>query len=227
MVDLDAPAQTLAEGLGAERHSHELLNVDAGVCVRTAVDDVHHRHGQRARGRAAEVAVERQARACRGSVGNSEAHAEDRIRADARLVVGTVGRDERGVDEALIVSRDVVDCGAELVEHCVDRLQHTLTEVAILAITKLVRLERAGRCTRRNRGAAHRTVGQPDLDLDRGVASRVENLACDHCVYKCQRALLGFREWEQEQFSRARHPKIGADAENRPNLWMIRPVRAG
>ena len=35
-----------ANDAGAERHDHELLEVDAAVGVRAAVQDVHHRHGQ-------------------------------------------------------------------------------------------------------------------------------------------------------------------------------------
>ena len=55
------------------RHHHELLEVDAVVGVRAAVQDVHHRHGQHARRLAAEVAVERQARLGRGRLGDREA----------------------------------------------------------------------------------------------------------------------------------------------------------
>ena len=44
-----------------DRHDHEFLNVDWVVGVLTAVDDVHHRHRQRARRRTADVTVKRQA----------------------------------------------------------------------------------------------------------------------------------------------------------------------
>ena len=44
----------------ADRHDHELLEVDLVVGVRAAVQHVHHRHGQHVRRLAAEVAPERQ-----------------------------------------------------------------------------------------------------------------------------------------------------------------------
>ena len=83
---LGAHPQRLREALGPGRHHHELLEVDAVVGVRAAVQDVHHRHGQHARAVAAEVAVERQARLRRGRLGDREGHAQDRVRAEARLV---------------------------------------------------------------------------------------------------------------------------------------------
>ncbi len=195
VVDLHAPAQTLAEALGTERHRHELLNVDAGVSVRATVDDVHERHGQRARGRTAEVAEEWQAGRLGRGVRDCEAHAENGVRAEALLVLGAVNRDERAVDEALVgrVDQFVGDSRAELIEDRVDGLRDALAEVAALvAVAQLVCFEGTGRRTARHGRTAYRAVCQADLDLDRRVAARVKNLACDHRVYKCHRVLLGF-----------------------------------
>ena len=47
--DLRAGAQRFGERRGADRHHHELLEVDARVRVRAAVEDVHHRHRQERR----------------------------------------------------------------------------------------------------------------------------------------------------------------------------------
>ena len=38
----------IAEALRAYRHHHELLKVDVVIGVRSAVEDVHHRHRQHA-----------------------------------------------------------------------------------------------------------------------------------------------------------------------------------
>ena len=46
----------LGERARADRHHHELLEVDAAVGVRAAVEDVHHRHRQHG---AADASVER------------------------------------------------------------------------------------------------------------------------------------------------------------------------
>src|ERR1700760_4926826 len=48
-------------GWRAHRNNNESLEVDRIVGVHAAVDDVHHRHRQEPRRRAADIAVERQA----------------------------------------------------------------------------------------------------------------------------------------------------------------------
>ena len=65
VVRLGAPAQRLGEAGGADRHDHELLEVDVVVGVRAAVEHVHHRHRQHVGVGAADVAVQRQRRARR------------------------------------------------------------------------------------------------------------------------------------------------------------------
>ncbi len=42
---LDACAQRLAEAGRAQRHNHELLEIERVVRMRTAIDDVHLGHG--------------------------------------------------------------------------------------------------------------------------------------------------------------------------------------
>ena len=84
-------------------HDHELLKVDRVVRMLAAVDDVHHRHGQHAGGHAADVAVERQPARVRRRLCDREAHAEDGVRAEPRLVGRSVKREERVVDLALLL----------------------------------------------------------------------------------------------------------------------------
>src|SRR3970282_1624345 len=58
-----------------------------------------------------------------------------------------------------------------------DRPSHALAEIpALVAIAQLQRFTLAGRGARRHRGAAERLAG-PQVDFNRGVAARVENLA--------------------------------------------------
>jgi hypothetical protein len=87
--------------------------------VGAAVEHVHHRHRQDVRGLAAEVAPQRQALLHRGRVGGGERDAEDRVRAEARLVRRAVELDERAV-EALLVRR--VAAGDRLGDLAVDVL---------------------------------------------------------------------------------------------------------
>jgi hypothetical protein len=90
MEDLGAAAQPFGEARRADRHDHELLEIDRIVGMGTAVQDVHHRHRQRLRGDAADIAVERQPARVGRSLRHGEAHAEDGVRAEPGLVVSAV-----------------------------------------------------------------------------------------------------------------------------------------
>ena len=98
VVGLGAPAQRLAERRRADRHDHELLQVDVVVGVRAAVEDVHHRHRQHVGVDAAEVAVERQLELVGRGLGHGQRHAEDGVGAEPGLVVGAVEVAQHAVD---------------------------------------------------------------------------------------------------------------------------------
>jgi hypothetical protein len=178
VVDLGAPTQGLAEGSGADRGDHELLDVDIAVGVRATVEDVHHRHGQDVGVRAADVAEERQFRTVGGGTGHGERDTENGVGADLALVGAAVDGEHLAVDEALVAGLEAHELGAELIDDGVHGLLDTLAEVALLvAIATLDRLEGAGGGTRGNGGARDGAVIEGDLDLDGGVAARVEDLA--------------------------------------------------
>src|SRR5476649_2711904 len=79
MEDLGAHPQRLGEGRGAPWHDHELLDVDVGVRVLAAIQDVHQRHWQGAGIHASQVAIQRLAVRLRGRPRRREADAEDRV----------------------------------------------------------------------------------------------------------------------------------------------------
>lgn len=177
VVDLDAPADGLGEGLRANRGDHELLDVDVGVRVRTAVEDVHHRNGQHVRVRAAQVAEQRQVAGLGGGVRHSQRDAQDRVGAERGLVRGGVQVEHGLVDQALLGGVVADQLRADLLDDGQDGLLHALAEVAVLVtVAQLERLEGAGGGTRRDSGTAGAAVVEADLDLDRGVATRVEDL---------------------------------------------------
>jgi len=70
--DLGPDAQRLGERRSAERHDHELLQVDRAVGVRAAVQDVQHRHREGHRLAPAEVAEERLTGGRGGRLGDGE-----------------------------------------------------------------------------------------------------------------------------------------------------------
>jgi hypothetical protein len=143
--DLGAHAQGFGEVRRADRRDHELLDVDRIVGMRAAVEDVHHRHRQQRRLRAAEIAVERLAAVARCRLGGGERHAENGVGAEPLLVLGAVEIAEALVDGALVAR---IRAGQRLADLAVHRLHgafHALAAIALAAVAKLMRLMRAGR----------------------------------------------------------------------------------
>ncbi len=176
--DLRAPAHRLAQRVGAVGDDHEFLEVDRVVGMLAAVDDVHHRHRQHVRLNAADVAIERQAAALGRRLGDREADAEDRVGAEARLVLGAVELDHRGVDLGLLFRLEVDDGVGDLAVHGLHSLQDALAQItAVVPVALLDRLMRTGRRARGHGGATEAAVIQRDIDLDGGIAAAVENFA--------------------------------------------------
>ena len=191
VVNLGALAQCLAEGRSTDRRDHELLDVDAGIGMRTAVEDVHHRDGQHVSVRAAEVTEERKAGRLGSCLGHGERDAEDRVRAEARLVRGAVEIDHRLVDEALVGGVVTDDLGSNLLLDRGDGEQDALSAVTSLAIAALSGLEGAGGGTRGHGSACDGVVVEKDFHLDRGVATGVEDFAGNQGFDSSHGAILG------------------------------------
>ena len=174
---LGADSKRLGERLGADRHDHELLEVDRVLGVDAAVDDVHHRHRQDVRVGAADVAIQRKAGLGGRRPGDRKRGAEDRVRAQVALVVGAVELDERCVHPALVGRVHPGERGGDRGVHVAHRREDALPAVAALvAVAQLDRLVCPGRRARRHgRPAAHSRV-EDGLDLDGGVSPRVEDL---------------------------------------------------
>ena len=179
VVDGSAHAVGLTEGVRTDRGDHELLDVDVGVGVGSTVEDVHHGNGQDVGIRSTQVLVEGQLGRVGGGTGDGQGHAEDGVGAELALVVGSVELDHHRIDDALlggVVSDDLF--GQSLLD-VLNSLENTLAAVAILvAVAKLNGLEVAGGGTGRNGGTGLGRVVENDLDLDGGVAARVEDLTC-------------------------------------------------
>ena len=177
VVRLGADLERLGERFGARGDDHELLEVDRVGRVHAAVDHVHHRHRQRPRALAAEVAEERLVRLVGRRLGHGERDAEDRVRAETALVRRPVELDQPLVERLLLVALHAADGLEDLAVHVRDRLRHGLAAVGVAAVAQLDRLVDAGRRARWN-GCAARDAGlEADVDLDGGVAPGVEDLA--------------------------------------------------
>jgi hypothetical protein len=180
--DLRAHAQGLAEGRRSDGHDHELLEVDLVVGVGAAVEDVHLRDGQHVRRVATQVAPQRQPLLPRGRVRRGQRHADDRVRAEARLVRRAVEVDHRPVQAGLVGGVATGDRVGELAIDVGDRLHHSLAPPALTAVAQLGGLELARRCPAGHGRAAVAPGTQNDLDLDGRVAPRVQDLAAVHLL---------------------------------------------
>ena len=73
----------------------------------------------------------------------------------------------------------VVSGDLRLPDSPVDGVEHALAPEATLPIAQFDRLERTGRRARRHDGTPGGAGFEGDLDLDRGISSRVKDLAPD------------------------------------------------
>src|SRR5699024_2449534 len=156
----------------------ELLDVDVGVRVGPAVEDVHHRDRQDVRVRTADVLVQRDPGGIRRGAGHGQRDAEDGVRAERALVRGAVELEHRGVDRALLLDVHAQDLRLDVGDDGAHRVEDALAQVAgLVAVTTLDGLEGAGGGAGGDGGAGERAVVEQDLHLDGGVAAGIEDLA--------------------------------------------------
>ena len=185
MKHLAAIAHRFAKTRRTHRNDHQLLQVEVVVCMRAAIDHIHHRYRHLHRARAAEVAVQRQARLFRCSARHRHAHGERRVGAQAPLVVGAVQINQGAVQERLLTGVQPHHGFRHFGVDVLHRLQHPFAAVArFVAVAQLDRLARTGRCARGHGRSAHRSGFQQYVALHRGVAAAVEDFAADD-VYDC------------------------------------------
>ena len=180
MERLRGPAQPLPEGRRADRDDHELLEIGRVDRVLAAVEDVDQRHRHDPRAGTAEVSVKRKPDRLGRGVGRRQADAEEGVRSEPRLVRRSVQVDQQTVEADLVDGVDAKQLGAERLVDVADRGEDALSAIALrVAVAHLHRLVRAGRGSRRDDGRAHRSVVQEEIDLDRRIAARVEDLPSD------------------------------------------------
>ena len=179
MEHLGAHAQRFREGGGPDRDDHEFLDVEVVVRVRPPVDDVHERDGKGLGARAAEVPVEGQGVRLGGRFRDRDRYAEHRVRAQVLLVRGAVQPDQELVQIGLIVRVLAHEMPRDRLVDVRDRLGDSLAQVSFrVAVPELQRLAGAGGSAGRDRRAANGAAPERHLDLERGRAPGVQDLAC-------------------------------------------------
>ena len=174
---LGAHTETLLERRSADGTDHKFLKSDRSVGMRTAVDNIHHRDGQRLGVRTADIAVQRHAEQIGGSPRARQRNAQNSVGSQIALRRRAVQSDHRLVDADLIgylhadnfLRNDIVDV--------LHGLQHALSAVtALVAVTQLERFVLAGGRSRGNGRATECAACSRYFHFDRRIAPRVEDL---------------------------------------------------
>ena len=186
-------AQRFAEARCTDRNHHEFLHVDVVVGVLAAVDDVHHRHRQGHRRSAAEIAIQRQAGLLGGSARTRHRHRQQRIGAEARLVLGTVELDHGLVDEGLIFDIQADDRFADFGVDVLDRFQYAFAEITrLVAVAQFNRLTAAGGGARWHGRTAQHARLQQHVGFNSGIAAGIQNFPGDDINNCAQFVFLKF-----------------------------------
>ena len=176
MEHLGAVAHRFGERRRADGKNHELLDVDAVVGMRAAVDDVHHGHRQGYIAGASQVPIQRQTVVARGRMRRRQGHGQQGIRAQIGFEIGAVGLQQAGVEPALILG---VESNQRIAQRTVDvrhRLEHALAAVALrVAVAQFHRLARAGGGAGRHRGAADDAGMQHHIRFDGGISAGIDD----------------------------------------------------
>ncbi len=145
MEHLGPHAHSLTDGWCTDRHDHEFLHINRVVGMGTAIDDIHHRHRHGAGRGTTNIAIERQTGIFCRCLGNREADAEDRIRAEIALVVGAVEGEHHLVDDDLLMGIHAEQRILNIGIHRIDRVLHALAQIAgLVTITEFNRLMGTG-----------------------------------------------------------------------------------
>ena len=146
-----------------------------------AVEDVHHGRGQQMRVHAANVLVQRKAGRLRSRLGNGKRGTQDGVCAKRALVLGAVSLDHGSIHHALILGLKAQQRLADLAVDVGHGVLRTLAQIAVLVtVTQLNRFESSRRGTRGDGGAAEGTVVEDNLDLNRRIAARIQDLTSVH-----------------------------------------------
>ncbi len=171
MENLRTVAQRLAKVRRADGQDHEFLDVQAIVGVRTAIDDVHHRHRHDRFAALADIFEKRQLLGIRSRMGRGQGNRQQRVGAEAALGLGAIQVDHDLIEAFLITGIVAQQRLPQYGIDVLDGLQHALAAIALrIPVTQLHRFARTGGSPRGHRSTTLRAVIQDDIRLDRGIA---------------------------------------------------------
>ena len=175
---LGTHANSLALVLGTNGTDHELLEGDGGIAVCTAIDDVHHGHGQHMGIGTTDVAVQGHTEVVGSSVSHGERNAQDGVSAEFALSGGAVEFDHRHVDGALVKGIHTLNLGSDYLVDVLNGLEDALAAVTLLvAVTQFKSLILTRRSATGHRCAAHITALEGYFNFNSRIATRIQNLS--------------------------------------------------
>ncbi len=151
-----------------------------------AVEDVQHRHGQRATADPAQIAVERQSQCLCGTLGHGQRHAQDSVGSQFGLVGGAIQFDEVLVNGGLLQRIPAPQFLGDRQIHVFYGFEHPFAaEATCVAVSQFHRFVHAGGNARRHGGPAHRPAAEQDFDLHSGIATGIQYLSSDDLFNQC------------------------------------------
>ena len=143
-----------------------------------AVDNVHHRHRQKPCLGAADVAIQRQFRFLGRGLGDRQADPEDGVGTKATLVGSPVQIDHGLIDLYLVDSLHTGDGVKDLAVDGSNGLGNTLSSIAAhVAVAQFNGFVNTGGSARRHGGPSPGAGFQGHIDLYRGIATAIQDLA--------------------------------------------------
>ena len=167
--------QGLGKGGAADRHDHELLDVQVVAGVGPAVDDIQHGHGQRGGIGTPQVAVEGQARQGRPGPGRGHGDRQNGVGSQAALGGGAVQFAHQPVQGHLLRRVEALELGGDDFVDVLHRLQHPFSQIAAAAVPQLQGLVFPGGGAGGHHGLGAQTVVQPYFGQHRGLAPGIQD----------------------------------------------------
>ena len=176
--------QTLLETRSTNRTNHKFLESDRSVAVRTAIDDIHHRHRHYIGVRAPDIPIQWNIEIVGCRLCHSKRNPQNRIGPQVRFGFRPIKFQHRIVNGTLVQNRHSHQGRGNHLIDVFNRFLYAFTSIAVLiAVTQLQRLMFSGRSTRRNRSTPHYTRFQPYIYLNSRVSSRIEDFTSCNLFY--------------------------------------------
>ena len=227
------------EGGQALGNDHEFLEINGGVGMGAAVDDVGHGDGEDFGVGAAEVLEQRQAQIGGGGLGVGQGDGQDGVGAEDGFGFRAVQLDHGAVQGELIQGIQAADGGEDFVGDVFDGFGDAFAEeTALVAVAQFEGLVFAGAGAGGDSGAAGGAAGEEDVHFDGWVAAGIKDFArfdvrnsahgfCDLDSVFCINHNCSLRTFHGGLCQRGRKSARGKGSANASKLWRVSDAGRG